>query len=141
VRYDASVVIPKSADGNSSAGAWVMRRRKDDSKVNDLASQEKLVKDLLAEVAKAFAGTPDWPYAYRVVESSKDKTLSDGPPPPAVWGLFRWPALRLLRQSRGGRCDRKKAPERDRPVRLGDRAEQGPARHVAGQDRHRPGGR
>jgi hypothetical protein len=81
IRFDASVMIPKSADGNSTAGTWVMRRKKDDSKVNDQTSQEKMVKDLLAEVTKQFQGTPNWPFAYRVVESSRDKALSAGPPP------------------------------------------------------------
>jgi hypothetical protein len=106
IRYDASVVTPKSADGNSSAGIWVMRRKKDDSKVNDQASQEKLVKDLLADVEKEFQGTPQEDWAKRVLlpsgekpftaaelktaeawtiarvkRANEERTLSDGPPP------------------------------------------------------------
>jgi hypothetical protein len=80
IRFDASVVIPGSDDGRSTAGVWVMRRNKDDSKVTDLASQEKMIKDLLAEVAKEFEGGPNGPFAHRLVESSKDQALSDGPP-------------------------------------------------------------
>ena len=108
IRYDASVVIPKTEDGSSSAGAWVMRRTKDDSKVNDQASQEKLVRELMAEAAKEFQGTDkeDWakrlrhpegerPFTVeelkdgaarvisRVKRASEEKTFSDGPPPQA----------------------------------------------------------
>jgi hypothetical protein len=79
IRYDASVVTEKSADGSSSRGVWVLQR-KDGTKVTDKASQDVLVKDVLAEAAKGFTAEPRQTWAARVLSDSAGKALSAGPP-------------------------------------------------------------
>jgi hypothetical protein len=59
LRYDASAETELSSDGSSKRGLWVVHRQPDDSVVNDLGSQERLVKDLLAEAVKE-VNQNDW---------------------------------------------------------------------------------